>query len=63
MIAKCGPALSIINDDRARERTQLAIKKGTKIVEAPEGKELPQTSTIFQWYELEEFETYGTWAI
>ena len=30
----------------------------TKFVEAPQGKELPQTSTMFQWYELEEFEAY-----
>jgi hypothetical protein len=44
----------MISDDLARERAQLAIKKVTKTVEAPEGKEFPQTSTIFQWYELEE---------
>jgi hypothetical protein len=48
----------MINDDRASERAQLAIKKVTKIVEAPEGKVFPQTSTVFQWYELEEFEAY-----
>jgi len=53
----------MLGDDLARERAKLAIKKVTKIVEAPEGKEFPQTSTIFQWYELEEFETYGTWTI
>jgi ABC-type siderophore export system fused ATPase/permease subunit len=58
MLAGCGPALSMINDDPASERAQLAIKKVTKIVETPEGKEFPQTSTVFQWYELEEFETY-----
>ncbi|MDO9117038.1 MAG: patatin-like phospholipase family protein [Nitrospira sp.] len=50
--------LSMISDAQARERAQLAIKKVTKIVEAPEGKEFPQTSTVFQWYELEEFEAY-----
>ena len=50
--------LAMISDDQARERAQLAIKKVTKIVEAPEGKEFPQTSTVFQWYELEEFEAY-----
>ena len=30
----------------------------TNIVEAQDGKEFPQTSTIFQSYELEEFETH-----
>ncbi len=50
--------LALISDDQARERAQLAMKKVTKIVEAPEGKEFPQTSTVFQWYELEEFEAY-----
>ena len=53
----------MLGDDLARERAKLAIKKVTKIVEAPEGKEFPQTSTIFQWNEPEEFEIYGTWAI
>jgi hypothetical protein len=27
-------------------------------VESPKGEEFPQTSTVFQWYELEEFEAY-----
>jgi hypothetical protein len=27
-------------------------------VESPRGKTFPQTSTIFQWSELEEFEAY-----
>jgi len=62
-LSSAGRLLSILGDDLARERAKLAIKKATKIVEAPEGKKFPQTSTIFQWYELEEFETYGTWAI
>jgi hypothetical protein len=53
----------MIGDDRARERAQPAIKKVTKIVEAPEGKEFPRPSTVLQWYGLEEFEAYGTRAI
>jgi hypothetical protein len=27
-------------------------------VESPKGEEFPQTSSVFQWYELEEFEAY-----
>ena len=50
--------LSMIGDDQARDRAQLAIKKVMKFVESPKGKEFPQTSTVFQWYELEEFEAY-----
>ena len=48
----------MIGDGPARERAQLAIKKVTKLVESPKGEEFPQTSTLFQWYELEEFEAY-----
>ena len=40
--------LSMIGDDQARKRTQLAIKKVTRFVESPKGKEFPQASTIFQ---------------
>jgi hypothetical protein len=50
--------LSMIGDDQARDRAQLAIKKVMKFVESPKGGEFPQTSTVFQWYELEEFEAY-----
>jgi hypothetical protein len=50
--------LSMIGDDQARERAQLAIKKVTKFVGSPRGKEFPKVSTIFQWYELERFEAY-----
>jgi len=50
--------LSMIGDDQARDRAQLAIKKVTKFVESSKGEEFPQTSTVFQWYELEEFEAY-----
>lgn len=50
--------LSMIGDGPARERAELAIKKVTKLVKSPKGEEFPQTSTLFQWYELEEFEAY-----
>jgi hypothetical protein len=50
--------LAGIKDDQARGRAQQALKKVTKFVESPQGKEFPQTSTMFQWYELEEFEAY-----
>ena len=33
--------LSMIGDDQARERAQLAIKKVTRFVESPKGKEFP----------------------
>ena len=48
----------MIMDDHSRERAQLAIKKVTRFVESSKGKEFPQTSTAFQWCELEEFEAY-----
>jgi hypothetical protein len=47
-----------IVDEKARTEAQFALKKVRKFVESPKGKEFPQTSTIFQWYELEEFEAY-----
>lgn len=47
-----------IADDRARAQAQLALKKVLRFVDSPKGEEFPQTSTIFQWYELEEFEAY-----
>ena len=34
------------------------ISAFSKFVELPKGEELAQTSTTFQWYELEEFEAY-----
>ena len=43
---------------RSREKVKLALKKVTKFVGSPKGEEFPQTSTVFQWYELEEFEAY-----
>lgn len=50
--------LPMIGDHLSRERAELALRKVTKFVDTPLGKEFPQTSTIFQWYELEEFEAY-----
>jgi hypothetical protein len=50
--------LPLITNESAREKVQLALKKVTKFVESPKGKEFPQTSTVFQWYDLEEFEAY-----
>ena len=50
--------LPLITDETSRERVRLALKKVTKFVDSPLGKEFPQTSTVFQWYELEEFEAY-----
>ncbi len=50
--------LPLITDDPSREKVRLALKKVTKFVESPRGEEFPQTSTAFQWYELEEFEAY-----
>lgn len=43
---------------QAKARAQLALKKVNKFVDSPLGKEFPQTGTMFQWYELEEFEAY-----
>lgn len=48
----------MIGDDQARDRVQFTIKKLTKFVESPKVEEFPQTSTVLQWYELEEFEAY-----
>ena len=50
--------LPMIGDHPSRERAELALRKVTKFVDTPLGKEFPQTSTVFQWYELEEFEAY-----
>lgn len=47
-----------VGDERAKTQTRLALKKVAKFVLSPKGEEFPQTSTIFQWYELEEFEAY-----
>ena len=50
--------LLTIGDDQSHDRARLAIKKVTKFVELPEGEKFLQTSTVFQWYELEVFEAY-----
>jgi hypothetical protein len=50
--------LPLITDETSREKVRLALKKVSKFVESPKGEEFPQTSTVFQWYELEEFEAY-----
>jgi len=50
--------LPLIHDESAREKIRLALKKVMKFVDSPKGEEFPQTSTVFQWYELEEFEAY-----
>jgi Patatin-like phospholipase len=47
-----------LTDEKVRTQAQLALKKVTRFVDSPKGDEFPQTSTIFQWYELEEFEAY-----
>ncbi|MGQ0666341.1 MAG: patatin-like phospholipase family protein [Nitrospiraceae bacterium] len=47
-----------IMGEQARVHAQHALKKVRKFVESPKGTEFPQTSTVFQWYELEEFEAY-----
>ena len=50
--------MSLVADEKARARVQLALKKVLRFVDSPKGEEFPQTSTLFQWYELEEFEAY-----
>jgi hypothetical protein len=50
--------LPLITGEASREKARLALKKVSKFVESPKGEEFPQTSTVFQWYELEEFEAY-----
>ena len=50
--------LPMIPDEASREKVRLALKKVIKFVDSPKGEEFPQTSTTFQWYELEEFEAY-----
>ena len=50
--------LPLVPDEASRERVRLALKKVTKFVDSPQGEEFPQTNTLFQWYELEEFEAY-----
>ena len=47
-----------VTNEGARSRVKTAIKKVSKFVDSPRGEEFPQTSTVFQWYELEEFEAY-----
>jgi len=39
-------------------RLVVAPSRPWKKVDSPQGDEFPQTSTMFQWYELEEFEAY-----
>ena len=57
--AGCNPAAVDDRGDQARARAQLALNKVTNFLESPNGEEFPQTSTIFQWYGLEEFEPYS----
>ena len=48
----------IIPDEASREKVKLALKRVTKFLDSPKGEDFPQTSTTFQWYELEGFEAY-----
>jgi hypothetical protein len=50
--------MPLITDEKARTRVEKALKKVTRFVNSPKGEEFPQTSTLFQWYGLEEFEAY-----
>jgi hypothetical protein len=50
--------LPLVTDRASYEKVKLALKKVGKFVDSPTGEEFPQTSTIFQWYQLEEFEAY-----
>ena len=50
--------LPLVTDQTSLDKAKLALKKVTKFVESPSGAEFPQTSTVFQWYNLEEFEAY-----
>jgi len=50
--------MPLITDEKSRARVHLALKKVTRFVDSAKGEEFPQTSTMFQWYELEEFEAY-----
>jgi patatin-like phospholipase len=50
--------MPLITDEQSRARVHLALKKVTRFVDSAKGEEFPQTSTMFQWYELEEFEAY-----
>ncbi len=50
--------LPLVSDQASIERVKLALKKVTKFVDSADGEEFPQTSTVFQWYQLEEFEAY-----
>jgi hypothetical protein len=50
--------LPLVTDQASYDKVKLALKKVTKFVDSPSGEEFPQTSTIFQWYQLEEFEAY-----
>jgi hypothetical protein len=50
--------LPLVSDQASLEKVKFALKKVTKFVESSSGEEFPQTSTVFQWYQLEEFEAY-----
>ncbi len=50
--------MPLIPDESAQAQARLALKKVKKFVDSRNGEEFPQTSTMFQWYELEEFEAY-----
>jgi len=47
-----------ISNEPARQKARHAINKVSKFVDSPQGEEFPQTNTLSQWYELEEFEAY-----
>ena len=50
--------MPLVTDEKARAKVQQALRKVARFVSSPKGEEFPQTSTLFQWYELEEFEAY-----
>ena len=50
--------LPLVSDQASVEKVKFALKKVTKFVDSSTGEEFPQTSTVFQWYQLEEFEAY-----
>jgi hypothetical protein len=50
--------LPVVSGEASIQKVRLALKKVMKFVDSPGGEEFPQTSTVFQWYQLEEFEAY-----
>jgi hypothetical protein len=47
-----------VTNQASYDKAKLALKKVARFVDSPSGEEFPQTSTVFQWYQLEEFEAY-----